>query len=305
MGGPQRPPRVFRRCRARARSGTRQQRYVGGRINRFHTILTKKPQFALSENHANRPGSTSAAGAQCASILLTDLFAVHVSPIHPSNPTGIPRYIFAGTNATESQRQSRGVLAHWANVAIGVDVTTPVISAKELKAFNQNSSAGKALKFPAQLIGDIFADPNAPKVRPTAKTSSNASELKGLLSEWSSVASEDKAVKAVFGAMKGAKEDELAAPAETDVPSITQFFKPKPQPDGTITHFYKSADVGDKLSYEIVGESIEKLGQSAPAPFAPPARVIPDIRYSDCDASQPANGAARNEAPTSMFGGVV
>ena len=75
--------------------------------------------------------------------------------------TDTPKYIFEGTVSTESQRASRGVLEHWANrISTGFDVTAPIVSAAALKLFNQNSSAGKALKFPPQLLGDVFADPN-------------------------------------------------------------------------------------------------------------------------------------------------
>jgi len=50
-----------------------------------------------------------------------------------------------------------------------------------------------------------------------------------------------------------------------------------------------------------VDETVEAIVPATP-PFAPPARVMPDVKYADCDNSVPANGAARNEAPTSMFG---
>lgn len=213
-----------------------------------------------------------------------------------------PRFIFAGTVATESQRQSRGVLEHWRDVnERGVNVTAPVVSAAALKAFNQNSSVGKALKFPPQILGDVFADPNAAKDRSAAvrraESRREAAALKGeLIKGWSKVAEEDKAVKAAFGALKG---DADAA----EGPAITDFFKPKPQPDGTITHFYKKATNSDSepKSYVVVDETVEAIAPATP-PFAPPARVMPDVKYADCDNSVPANGAARNEAPTSMFG---
>ena len=213
-----------------------------------------------------------------------------------------PRFIFAGIIETESQRQSRGVLEHWRDVnERGVNVTAPVVSAAALKAFNQNSSVGKALKFPPQILGDVFADPNAAKDRSAAvrraESRREAAALKGeLIKGWSKVAEEDKAVKAAFGALKG---DADAA----EGPAITDFFKPKPQPDGTITHFYKKATNSDSepKSYVVVDETVEAIAPATP-PFAPPARVMPDVKYADCDNSVPANGAARNEAPTSMFG---
>lgn len=225
------------------------------------------------------------------------------SPPSPPPPRAdSPRFIFAGTVATESQRQSRGVLEHWRDVnERGVNVTAPVVSAAALKAFNQNSSVGKALKFPPQILGDVFADPNAAKDRSAAvrraESRREAAALKGeLIKGWSKVAEEDKAVKAAFGALKG---DADAA----EGPAITDFFKPKPQPDGTITHFYKKATNSDSepKSYVVVDETVEAIAPATP-PFAPPARVMPDVKYADCDNSVPANGAARNEAPTSMFG---
>ena len=94
-------------------------------------------------------------------------------------------------------------------------------------------------------------------------------------------------------------------PPAGDAPAITDFFKPKPQPDGMITHFYKKTTAGDNAGsskgYVVVDETVEAIAPATP-PFAPPARVMPDVRYADCDNSVPANGAARNEAPTSMFG---
>ena len=225
----------------------------------------------------------------------------HLRPPPPLRADS-PRFIFAGTIATESQRQSRGVLEHWRDVnERGVNVTAPVVSAAALKAFNQNSSVGKALKFPPQILGDVFADPNAAKDRSAAvrraESRREAAALKGeLIKGWSKVAEEDKAVKAAFGALKG---DADAA----EGPAITDFFKPKPQPDGTITHFYKKATNSDSepKSYVVVDETVEAIAPATP-PFAPPARVMPDVKYADCDNSVPANGAARNEAPTSMFG---
>ena len=229
---------------------------------------------------------------------LTSAFPASSTPPLADNP----RFIFAGTVATESQRQSRGVLEHWRDVnERGVNVTAPVVSAAALKAFNQNSSVGKALKFPPQILGDVFADPNAAKDRSAAvrraESRREAAALKGeLIKGWSKVAEEDKAVKAAFGALKG---DADAA----EGPAITDFFKPKPQPDGTITHFYKKATNSDSepKSYVVVDETVEAIAPATP-PFAPPARVMPDVKYADCDNSVPANGAARNEAPTSMFG---
>ena len=224
-------------------------------------------------------------------------------PSTPPRPRAdSPRFIFAGTVATESQRQSRGVLEHWRDVnERGVNVTAPVVSAAALKAFNQNSSVGKALKFPPQILGDVFADPNAAKDRSAAvrraESRREAAALKGeLIKGWSKVAEEDKAVKAAFGALKGD-----ADAAEGPGPAITDFFKPKPQPDGTITHFYKKSTNSEPKSYVVVDETVEAIVPATP-PFAPPARVMPDVKYADCDNSVPANGAARNEAPTSMFG---
>lgn len=227
--------------------------------------------------------------------------------------TDTPKYIFEGTVSTESQRASRGVLEHWANRnSTGFDVTAPIVSAAALKLFNQNSSAGKALKFPPQLLGDVFADPNldsgkarlAAAAERRAKAAANA-EAKIMLGEWSVASRQDKELKAVFGAMKkGEASVNVSAEGETvDVPQITQFFKPAVVPDGTITHFYKTTD--DKFSFEVVGETIERIGgkPNCPVPFTAPLRVLPNVKYADCDASRPANGACRNEAPTSMFGG--
>ena len=226
-----------------------------------------------------------------------------------------PRFIFAGIIETESQRQSRGVLEHWRDVnERGVNVTAPVVSAEALKAFNQNSSVGKALKFPPQILGDVFADPNAAKERSAhAKRTEHrraqaSAAFKGeLMKGWSKVAEEDKAVKAAFGALKGgvdASAAESMAPTG-DAPAITDFFKPKPQPDGTITHFYKKTtsepNAGLSKGYVIADETVEAVAPATP-PFAPPPRAMPDVRYADCDNSVPAHGAARNEAPTGVFG---
>ena len=242
---------------------------------------------------------------------LTSAFPASSTPPLADNP----RFIFAGTVATESQRQSRGVLEHWRDVnERGVNVTAPVVSAEALKAFNQNSSVGKALKFPPQILGDVFADPNAAKDRSAAlkraESKRASAAFKGeLIKGWSKAAEEDKAVKAAFDALKEPLGDASAggaAPAPAgDAPALTDFFKPKPQPDGTITHFYKKTTAGDNAGsskgYVVVDETVEAIAPATP-PFAPPARVMPDVRYADCDNSVPANGAARNEASTSMFG---
>jgi hypothetical protein len=187
-----------------------------------------------------------------------------------------------------------------------VNVTAPVVSAEALKKFNQNSSVGKALKFPPQILGDVFADPNAVKDRSDAvkraEAKRQAAAFKGeLIKGWAKAADEEKVAKAAFDALKG---DGSADGASTDgAAAITDFFKPKPQPDGTITHFYKPSQTekDTNKAYVIVDETVEAIAPATP-PFAPPGRVMPDVRYADCDNSVPANGAARNEAPTSMFG---
>jgi hypothetical protein len=224
-----------------------------------------------------------------------------------------PRFIFEGTVATESQRQSRGVLEHWRDVnERGVNVTAPVVSAEALKKFNQNSSVGKALKFPPQILGDVFADPNAVKdrsnaVKANAEAKRQNAAFKGeLIKGWAKAADEEKVAKAAFGALKGdpSRPVDLSGASTDGAAAITDFFKPKPQPDGTITHFYKPSQTEQKdtnKAYVIVDETVEAIAPATP-PFAPPGRVMPDVRYADCDNSVPANGAARNEAPTSMFG---
>ena len=62
---------------------------------------------------------------------LTSAFPASSTPPLADNP----RFIFAGTVATESQRQSRGVLEHWRDVnERGVNVTAPVVSADVRRA---------------------------------------------------------------------------------------------------------------------------------------------------------------------------
>ena len=80
-----------------------------------------------------------------------------------------------------------------------------------------------------------------------------ASSLKGELMEgWSKVAEEDKTMKTAFSAMKSAPV--APDPAPEGVPAITDFFKPKPQPDGTITHFYKPEENGKQ--FDVVEETV-------------------------------------------------
>ena len=67
--------------------------------------------------------------------------------------------MFAGSNATESQRATRGVLEHWAQVNSGAVDPNPEVSAKDIKAAQLKSSVGKALKFPAEILGDVYANP--------------------------------------------------------------------------------------------------------------------------------------------------
>ena len=130
-----------------------------------------------------------------------------------------------------------------------------------------------------------------------------AAAFKGeLIKGWAKAADEEKAVKAAFGALKGDEPFVADGDPKNGASAITDFFKPKPQPDGTITHFYKpQTTTDDAKRYVVVDETVEAIAPATP-PFAPPARVMPDVRYADCDNSVPANGAARNEAPTSMFG---
>ena len=106
---------------------------------------------------------------------------------------------------------------------------------------------GKALKFPAEILGGVYANPYPKRDRRQEARESiaarEASSLKGELMEgWSKVAEEDKTMKTAFSAIKLAPV--APDPRPRGVPAITDFFKPKPQPDGTITHFYKPEENG-------------------------------------------------------------
>ena len=204
--------------------------------------------------------------------------------------------MFAGSNATESQRATRGVLEHWAQVNSGAVDPNPEVSAKDIKAAQLKSSVGKALKFPAEILGDVYANPYPKRDRRQeardAIAAREAASLKGELMEgWSKVAEEDKTMKTAFSAMKSAPAAADVAPE--GVPAITDFFKPKPQPDGTITHFYKPEENGKQ--FDIVEETVvtPKVSYSA-------ERQLPPVKYSACDNSVPANGSVRNTAPTSL-----
>jgi len=194
--------------------------------------------------------------------------------------------------ATESQRASRGVLEHWKTVhETGVNVTEPEVSAHALKAFNNNSSVGKALKFPARLLGDVYADPNAKKDRSAAAAANAAmreAEAEAFKAErtagWSTVA-----------------DDEVRSSAPvSDAPRITAHFDLEPATDGKSAHLNEKSELNAPGASASVADAVEAL--SAP-PAAVLARIMPDVRYADCDNSIAANGAARNCAPTSMFGG--
>ena len=71
----------------------------------------------------------------------------------------VPKYIFEGTEATESQRVTRGVLEHWKGVNSGAISAVPDVSAADIKRAQLKSSVGKALKFPPEILGDVYADP--------------------------------------------------------------------------------------------------------------------------------------------------
>ena len=51
------------------------------------------------------------------------------------------------------------MLEHWAQVNSGAVDPTPEVSAKDIKAAQLKSSVGKALKFPAEILGDVYANP--------------------------------------------------------------------------------------------------------------------------------------------------
>ena len=148
----------------------------------------------------------------------------------------------------------------------------------------------------AEILGDVYANPYPKRDRRQEARESiaarEASSLKGELMEgWSKVAEEDKTMKTAFSAMKSAPV--APDPAPEGVPAITDFFKPKPQPDGTITHFYKPEENGKQ--FDVVEETVvtPKVSYSA-------ERQLPPVKYSSCDNSVPANGSVRNTAPTSL-----
>jgi hypothetical protein len=217
----------------------------------------------------------------------------------------VPKYIFEGTEATESQRVTRGVLEHWKGVNSGAISAVPDVSAADIKRAQLKSSVGKALKFPPEILGDVYADPYPKRDRRQeardAIARREASERAGeLMKGWSQVAEQDKTMQSAFSAMKTTLEEkEPPEPAPEGVPAITDFFKPKPAPDGTITHFYKP-----EASASRAGTSSGPVPPATPGGGAKGAvvapRVLPPVTYAECDNSVPANGALRNEAATSL-----
>jgi hypothetical protein len=98
--------------------------------------------------------------------------------------------------------------------------------------------------------------------------------------------------------MKTTREKEPPEPAPEGVPAITDFFKPKPAPDGTITHFYKPETSAARAGTSSGPVPPATPGGAKGAVVAP--RVLPPVTYAECDNSVPANGALRNEAATSL-----
>ena len=119
----------------------------------------------------------------------------------------VPKYIFEGTEATESQRVTRGVLEHWKGVNSGAISAVPDVSAADVKRAQLKSSVGKALKFPPEILGDVYADPypkrNRRQEARDAIARREASERAGeLMKGWSQVAEQDKTMQSAFSAMK-------------------------------------------------------------------------------------------------------
>ena len=186
-----------------------------------------------------------------------------------------PKYTFEGAVEITSQRNTRGTLQYWEGVKAGSeDPEANFRIAKETRARQRSSAVGAALKFPPEILGDIYGDPVEAKKRAQLQRAlshdQRAALQKELLDGWAQVAGDDKALKSAFSAMKEPVEPNAEAP---DTPVKVDL---------------------------VVTESPTK---DEPANAPPPSafkRSMPTVPYSQCYTDVVSYGGVKNEAFTSI-----
>lgn len=185
-----------------------------------------------------------------------------------------PKYTFEGAVEITSQRNTRGTLQYWDDVKAGAeDPEANFRVAKETRARQRSSAVGAALKFPPEILGDIYADPVEAKKRAQLQRAlshdQRAALQKELLDGWAQVAGDDKALKSAFSAMK-----EPAVPAEAP---------------------------GTPLKVDlVVTESPTKDGPANAPPASTFKREMPSVPYSQCYTDVVSYGGVKNESKTSL-----
>jgi|TARA_B100000405_G_scaffold98841_1_gene68792 hypothetical protein len=143
------------------------------------------------------------------------------------------------------------------------------------------SAVGAALKFPPEILGDVYGDPVEAKKRAQLQRAlshdQRAALQKELLDGWAQVAGDDKALKSAFSAMKEPAEPNTEAP---DTPA-------------------EAPDTPVKVDLVVTESPTKDEPANAPPPSAF-KRSMPTVPYSQCYTDVVSYGGVKNEAFTSI-----
>ena len=193
-----------------------------------------------------------------------------------------PKYTFEGAVEITSQRNTRGTLQYWEGVKAGTeDPEANFRIAKETRVRQRASAVGAALKFPPEILGDVYGDPVEAKKRAQLQRAlshdQRAALQKELLDGWAQVAGDDKALKSAFSAMKEPAEPNAEAP---DTPA-------------------EAPDTPVKVDLVVTESPTKDEPANAPPPSAF-KRSMPTVPYSQCYTDVVSYGGVKNEAFTSI-----